>query len=256
MAASSLDPVIAALVAARRQGVPADDAPLSQAVTDAADAYAVEAGVAHALGWFADGVARHWKSGGPSRAAVPLHSPLPPEGVWPSPASAQAWPFHRRGIEAEIALRLGSAVTAAQAASLDRADAAALVDAMAVSIEVVDSWWRQAFEAPALLRLADLQSHAALVLGDWQPSRPRDWLAQLCRVRIGTQAEAVFRGTHSCGDPAWGLADWLRHATRAGGTLPAGSVVTTGSWVGMLPAHAGDRVEVEFDGLGVASVQF
>jgi 2-keto-4-pentenoate hydratase len=37
--------------------------------------------------------------------------------------------------------------------------------------------------------------------------------------------------------------------------LPAGTVVTTGTWCGLLPARAGDEVEVQFDGIGAASVR-
>jgi 2-keto-4-pentenoate hydratase len=32
-------------------------------------------------------------------------------------------------------------------------------------------------------------------------------------------------------------------------------VVTTGTWCGMLVAHAGDLVQVRFEGIGSASVQ-
>ncbi len=58
---------------------------------------------------------------------------------------------------------------------------------MAVSIEVVDSRWRQYTDAPALLKLADLQAHGALVLGEWIPYQARDWASQRCHVRIGAQ---------------------------------------------------------------------
>jgi len=51
------------------------------------------------------------------------------------------------------------------------------------------------------------------------------------------------------------LPQWLRHATRQGATVPAGSVVTTGTWVGMLPAQAGDEVAVDFAGIGSASLR-
>lgn len=249
------DRVVDALVAARRSGVAADAEPLAEALTDAEAAYRAEAAVAARLGGAgAVRPARHWKSGAASREAPVLHSPLPPQGVWASPAEAGDWPFHARGVEAEIALRLGPSVTARQAAALDRAGAQGLVEAMTVSIEVVDSRWRQRGEAPAWLRLADLQSHAALVLGDWQVFQPRDWAAQVCRLRVGAQAERCVRGTHACGDPAWVLVDWLRHATRDG-DLPAGAVVTTGSWVGTVPAEAGDRVEAVFDGIGGAVLQ-
>ena len=183
------------------------------------------------------------------------HAPLPPAGVRASPATFDDWPMHGRGIEAEIALRLGVDVSPAQAAALQAQDVDGLIEAMAVSIEVCDSRWREGAQAPALLRLADLQSHAALALGDWVAYARRDWLMQRCEVRIGTQPLVVRHGSHALGDPAWLLPQWLQHATRTGATVAAGTVVTTGTWVGMLPAQPGDEVSVEFDGIGGAALQ-
>ncbi|WP_088278714.1 fumarylacetoacetate hydrolase family protein [Ideonella sp. A 288] len=250
---TDIDDAATRLLQARGDGRPRP----APALADADAAYAVQDQVARTLGWYADGPARHWKSGGPSRTAVQTHAPLPPAGVWASPALAGAWPFTLRGIEAEVALRLREPVDAARAAGLDLAAACALIDAMAVSIEVVDSRWAEGLQAPALAKLADLQSHGALVLGAWVPfDVARDWSAQRCRVRLGTQAEQVFVGTHSMADPAFVLPAWLRHATRHGVVLPAGTVITTGTWCGLLHAQAGDRVVVAFDGIGEASVQF
>lgn len=222
--------------------------------SDEAAAYATQERVARELGWFGAQPARHWKSGGPSRSQPLTHAPLPPQGIWASGHDARAWPFHFRGIEAEIALRLGREVTAELARGLDTSSAPALVDSMCVSIEVVDSRWTEARAAPQLARLADLQSHGALVLGAWQPFVPRDWAAQVCHVTIGAAAHR-FQGTHSLADPAFVLPAWLRHATRDGRPLPAGSVVSTGTWCGLLFAQPGDRVDVVFDGIGEASVQ-
>lgn len=250
-----IDAVADALIRARRERRPANAAALEDALGSADDAYAVQARVAHELGWFEAGSPRHWKSGGPSREAVLTHAPLPPAGVWTSPARSGNWPFHLRGIEAEIALRLARDVDVALAAGLDAASAPRLVDAMAVSIELVDSRWQEALDAPALCKLADLQSHGALVLGDWVPYEARDWQAQSCRVQIGAQPPVERRGTHALGDPAFLLPAWLRHATRYGGRVAAGTVVTTGTWVGLLHAAAGDLVTVEFPGIGRASVQ-
>ncbi len=56
-------------------------------------------------------------------------------------------------------------------------------------------------------------------------------------------------------DPAFVLPAWLRHATRAGDVVAAGSVVTTGTWCGIVPSAAGDLVRVEFPGIGSAAVQ-
>ena len=251
---SMIDETVHALVSARRTNSPvcAAAAPL----VDAQAAYAAQDAVALACGWFGGApAARHWKSGGPSRDAVLTHAPLPPAGVWASPAYAGAWPFHMRGIEAEIALRLAREVSPELAMSLDASEVAALIDAMCVSIEIVDSRWEEGLNAPALAKLADLQSHGALVLGPWMPFEPRDWSAQRCRVQIGAQPPFECQGTHSLADPAFLLPAWLRHATRQGLTLPKGTVVTTGTWVGILQAAPGDLVTAEFPGVGSASVQ-
>jgi 2-keto-4-pentenoate hydratase len=246
-----IDAAVAALVDARRSGEPAADVPLP----DAAAAYAVQQGVALALGWLGGAIPQTWKSGAPSPTAVQTHAPLPPGGVWPSPADARGWPFRFRGIEAEIALRLGRDVDEALAATLDAEAAGELVDAMCVAIEIVDSRWAAALDAPPLAKLADLQSHGALVLGAWAPYAARDWATQRCLVAIGGAPVAEHRGTHSLGDPLRVLPSWLRHATRGGRRLAAGTVVTTGTWCGLPLAAAGDRVQVEFPGIGSAEVQ-
>ncbi|MGD9835875.1 MAG: fumarylacetoacetate hydrolase family protein [Piscinibacter sp.] len=256
MSRAGIDAVTEALLRARASGVPADAAPLAEALDGAEEAYAVQQRVAEALRWFGDGAPRHWKSGGPGRDQPLTHAPLPPAGVWASPGDASRWPMHSRLVESEIALRLGRDVDVPLAASLDLKAARGLVDAMAVSIEIVDSRWLQGLAAPALLRLADLASHAALVLGPWRPFEPRDWSVQACRLVIGSQPPIERRGTHSCVDPAWVLADWLRHATARHGTLPAGTVVTTGTWAGAPAAAAGDRVLLTFDDLGTAETHF
>lgn len=252
---NTLNALARALVGARRDRSLLPAADWAQALATPEEAYAVLDEVAAAMGWFGARPPQHWKSGGPSREGVLSHGALPPAGVHASPADLSAQPFVLRGVEAEIALRLGEDVTPQRALTLVPETADALVDAMTVSIEIVDSRWREGLQAPALLRLADIQSHAALVLGPWVPYRRLDWAAQSCEVRIGARPPLVRTGTHSLGDPAWLLAGWLRHATRQGTTLPAGTVVTTGTWVGMLPAQAGDAVEVRFEGVGAAQVR-
>ena len=84
---------------------------------------------------------------------------------------------------------------------------------------------------------------------------PRDWAAQRCLVTIGAQPVTEHRGSHALADPAFVLPAWLRHATRHGRTVPAGTVVTTGTWCGLPIAAAGDRVAVDFPGIGQAAVQ-
>lgn len=246
--------VAAALLQARRQHQPVDALRLEGLLKSPEDAYAVQDLVAREARWF-DGVPRYWKSGGGSRTAVLTHAPLPPQHVWPSPADGAGTHFNLRLIEAEVALRLARDVTPSDAAACTHESAGSLVEAMTVSIEVVDSRWIQAREASALMKLADLQSHGALALGEWKPFAPRDWAQQSCTVQIGAAAPQTFVGTLSLGDPAWLLPIWLRHVTRNGATVPRGTVVTTGTWCGLLAARPGDRVQARFEGIGEAVVQ-
>jgi 2-keto-4-pentenoate hydratase len=250
-----IDRVAQALLAARRHRTPCDAAAFAGAVKNPAEAFAIQDIVSRAIGAQQRDFPRYWKTGAPGRDGVAPHAALPPEGVWASPADARSWPFNICLVEAEIALRLAHDVTPQQAACLADPDARGLVDAMAVSIELVDSRWQQGMSAPALLKLADLQSHGALVLGPWVPLADRDWTVQACTVQIGSHPPTVWRGTHSAGDPLRLLAGWLHHASRAGHTVPAGSAVITGTWCGMLPAGAGDRVVACFEGVGEAVVQ-
>lgn len=205
--------------------------------------------------------ARCWKSGGPGRDPERLgHSPLPRTWLQQSldgqPVDAsQRW-LPQGGAEAEVAFRIAHEVDAELAAGLDQASTLALCDGMTLSIELTASRWQQGSAAADALRQADLQSHAALLLGPWLPVQPqRDWSAQTCEIRIG-EAETLRRvGSHALVDPAWLLPHWLRFACRDGRRVPAGSVVTTGSWTGNLPLRQGERVLIRFEGLGELSVQ-
>jgi 2-keto-4-pentenoate hydratase len=230
--------VAQALVRARLQRAPIT-AECASVLCGEEDAYAVQALTAQLMPDLRPGHPQTWKSGGPSRAVTLTHAPLPATGILQSPGDASRMHFNFRWIEAEIALRLA-------------ADAAP--EAMAVSIEIVDSRWIENVGAPPLVKLADLQSHGALVLGEWVAFEARDWSSQICEVRIGGQLHE-FQGTHSLDDPAWLLPAWLAHARRNGLRNVDGTVVTTGTWCGMLPARAFDHIHVRFPGIGEASVQ-
>lgn len=253
--ASPVQTVAEALAAAHRQHRPVDATPLEGLLREPEDAYAAQEQVGRSLGWFDQPVPRHWKSGGPSRTAPLTHAPLPPQHVWGSPADGRGTHFNLRLIEAEVALRLARDVTPAEAQAMQPEATQPWLDGMTVSIEVVDSRWQQARSAGALLKLADMQSHGALALGEWKPYVPRDWAQQECTVQIGAAPAQSFRGTHSFADPAWLLPTWLRHLTRHGATVPRGTIVTTGTWCGLLEAKAGDKVRAVFEGIGEAEIQ-
>ena len=245
------------------QALGADLAPL---LGDEDDARAVQRALAQVWGWWpADRAPRYWKSGGAHRDAALLHVPLPETGVHEglnqgmSVAPAPQTVFNLRGVEAEIALRIGQDVSAEQAAMLTPGSALALIDGVTVAIEWVDVRWRDGLQAPALALLADGQCNGGLALGEWLPAdalKGRDWAQQVCAVQINDSAEQRFTGTHSLGDPAWLLLDWLQHVAHEYGSVPAGTVVTTGSWSGCQLLAQGDRFAIGFEGLGQLAWQF
>jgi 2-keto-4-pentenoate hydratase len=249
-------PVIEPLLAARKAVQPLAPTPAFAAmVPTMEDAFAVQHATGVALGaWGAGEVPAYWKSGAGSRAAALGHAPLMPAGVHRysgEPVVVDLSRFISPGLEAEIAVRLGHDVTPAMAADLDEAGAAALVDAMAVSLEVVDRRWQNTPELTPELKAADFLAHGALVFGPWLPWQPAlDWAAQPCLQEVGARPALNTVGTHPLGTPTWLLPVWLRHLTRHGATVPAGTMVTTGTWTGLTPLVSGERVCVAFAGLG------
>ena len=243
--------IAAELLRAHTHAVPAQAGNFT--APSATEAYDIQTSVWQARFGSADHAAMAWKAGGPPDEARLTHAALPAHGVRNSPADLRDLPCRLRLVEAEIALRLGREVQASEVTALNRAGVESLIEAMTVSIEWVDSRWDTGIASPDLLRLADMQSHAGLVLGPWVPWRAVDWSKQVCEVQIGSQSVRTWTGSHSCGDPAWVIAPWLRHVVSRGATrIAAGTVVTTGSWVGVLEAGTADRVSVRFPGIGEA----
>lgn len=238
---SRMNELAAALVAARRDARLLDAADWAGALATSDEAYAVQRLVTRALDGDAPAIA--WKSGGPSRDAVLTHAPLPRAHVVP------AWGDGACAIEAEVALRLARDVTAADAQAMTPESAGHWVDAMAPTIELVGTRFLQGVQIDALLKLADQQAHVGLVVGAFVPWRRIDWAAQRCEVRIGSEVHR-FTGSYALGDPAWLLPAWLRHATQGGARVPAGTIVTTGTWCGLLEVPEGIPARIAFDGIG------
>jgi 2-keto-4-pentenoate hydratase len=256
---AAISEIALALVQARKNHLPADASRFTDQLQTTADAYVVQEQVLKSLLGANAPLAQAWKTGGPNRTSEQTHAALLPEGILKSGADMQQWPLNIRIVEIEVALRINQDVTPQTAVTLSHEASKQFIDAMTVSIEVVDSRWQQAGAAQALLKLADIQSHGALVLGEWIPytasEQNRNWNTQSCSVKIGDQALAKFVGTHTLQDPTYVLPAWLKHATATGLTVQAGTIVTTGSWCGMPFAKKGDLIVAEFEGIGKTSVQ-
>ena len=251
----TLKAISSAIVAARRTGIPADEAPWAAAQLTPEEIYGLHDAIAAELGWVdAPGAPTFWKGGGPSVDSIAAFARLPAPWVQPSPGRLEVKDFHRLGIEIEVAFRLARDVSAVDLAARAVHDPAALFDGMAVTIELVDFRWKGEQKAPAVLRQVDLQSNGALIVGDWAPLRPVDWARQVAVLAVDGREVGRYEGAHACGDPLWMASQWLQHGVARHEQLAAGSVLTTGSWCGMVWLDGPAEVKATFEGIGEASL--
>lgn len=235
--------IVQGLLEARRLGQPWQPEACDESL-DLDDAYAIQAGVARALGWFPEGP-RAWKVGGTSLVtAAPLSEVLASPATWLA-ATQPEWL-----IEAELAFRLARTPSSP-------ADLPACLGTVGVSIELIGTRLSQGLQAPTAWKIADQSVHAGLVIGPELPYAqvagfgPADWAGLACRIEVNGQTRAQGLGGHPSGDPLATLPWLLAHAAAHTGGLRAGDLVTTGAWL-VATVHAGDEVEVSFNGLGQA----
>jgi 2-keto-4-pentenoate hydratase len=237
------------LIRARRERGQFTMAEVGGDLRSAEEAYRVQDEVAAALGWFAGARPSAWKVGAGARNETPVAAPLPPAGVVTSPGQFARDSFHSIRIEAEIAFRFGDGAARGD-------DWKRWVDALVVTIEVVDTRIADVERATALVKLADAQQHGALIVGSAIPRRDLDWASLRAIVRLNGKVVADQRGGHPLGDPSVLLPWFVEHVAARGFDLRAGDLVTAGTWVGIVAAGEGDTIEAEFEDVGSASVAF
>jgi 2-keto-4-pentenoate hydratase len=198
-----------------------------------------------------------WKVGARGIDAQPSCAPLPARGIHGSGVALQGAPWQLRGIELEVAFRLGHDLDP-QGRMLARDEIAAAIDQVLPAIEVVEtrlSDWR---ESEPLAPLADLQSHGALVLGAPAAVAPDsvDLRRLVAYLAFDGQAVASTCGANPAAD-VWRLLGWLAlHCSERGLPLRAGQIVTTGSCTGMLFAPEGAKVLGQIEGIGRVDLGF
>ncbi len=193
-----------------------------------------------------------WKVGSPNPAGGLACAPLPARGVAPSPAETAC---HDRGVEAEIALRMGASLPPRETPYAEAEVLAAIESAHPV-IEVLDSRYTDVGAVDPLSNLADSLSHHGLIVGPaiagWQGI---DFAAE--SVRLLVDGQEIKRRTANPAGPMLRLVVWLANegAHWAGG-LRAGQMVTTGSWTAKDFVAPGASVRIAFDHCGEAAVRF
>ncbi len=164
--------------------------------------------------------------------------------------------FCRVGVECEIVVRLGEALTAGGAPHA-REDVAGAVEACMAGIEVVDDRFRDFRALDVWTMAADDFFNAGCVLGAPVSDVAGLDLASLPgRMTINGVEAGQGLGRDVLGHPLEALAWYANLKARHGQDLPAGAFVMLGSVVETRWMQAGDEVEVFIEGLGRARATF
>src|SRR5215469_3379546 len=239
----------ALLLCAARGGAPVHELPASCRPQSDRDAYQIQDAVTRRLGHAIGG----WKVGAASPTTAAFCAPIYISMIRPSPASFHAAELRLIGIEAELAFRLGRDLPA-RTAPYGRAEVAAGATLHPV-IEVVDSRYAdfRSLDRPSIL--ADNFSNGGLVCGVAVPNWEE---LDLHRTSIiVTEDGEPFADSSQGGarDPVAALVDFANLMKERDG-IKAGTIVTTGSWTGMVFTRRGARIVADFGPLGQVEAVF
>lgn len=222
------------------------------AVSDAAQAYAVQDATLAQLG-----AVGGWKVGSRGAGTQPAGSPLPAAGVLASGAVLQGSAWRLRGLEVELALRVGRDLALDETADT-HAELRAVFDAVLPAIEVVETRLGGGTNENPWAGMADLQSHGALVIGQPRPLAEGIPDLRTLTASLALDGQEVVRktGANPVGD-MWPVLAWLvRHSAARGLPLKQGQIITTGSCTGLAHAAPGQQVRAEVIGLGTVALSF
>lgn len=231
-------------------------APLSESdgLCDATEAYAVQtAWTVHRL---AEGeVISGWKIGLTSAAVQEQMGVHEPDfgTLWGSRRVAledgrgevEAATFLQPRVEGELAFLLGEPP---QGPNLTAADVMAATEAVAASIEIVDSRIRD-WRITIADTIADNASYGGFAVGPWTEPHTDRPLAEL-GMTVARDGETVASGAGAAalGDPANAVA-WLLNKLSTLGVRPRrGDVILSGAWAATVPIVAGDEFRLEIEG--------
>lgn len=175
-----------------------------------------------------------WKIGAKSEDGPIQGAPLPRQGIHASAATLARRDFPVFGIELEIMFRFGRDFMP-DAAPVSEAEVLASIAGIGASIEIVSSRLAGWPDVPKPNQLADLQNHGALIVGAFVDYRDDvDFRSPQARLVFNGQDIFAGAGSNPAGDPRR-LLPWLvQHCREQAIALPAGTVVTAGSYTGMV----------------------
>ncbi|WP_116138600.1 2-keto-4-pentenoate hydratase [Trinickia diaoshuihuensis] len=235
----------ARLLQARRTHTPIDPVSVETCKPEHADeAYLVQQLVVAEMGGCAG-----YKIGAGSPTAVPTCAPLPATRVFGAAAGIRAGDYARIGLELEIAFSFADDVD--HRLSEQAEEVIDAIDTMSVVAEIVDSRFDSWPNVDPLLQLADFQNNGALVIGDTRPyDRHFDFSAPHVSFYCGNHE--IYQGVarHPAGDPRRLIAWLVARTLETGHSIPARTMLTTGSYTPFYVATGPGVVRGKIEGFG------
>lgn len=249
MQASAIEEAAKLFVMARRERRPLKGLPPALQPVSFADAAAIQQVTAALLGETAPA----YKVAGTTPETA-MWAPILGSTVQANPGRFPTALVPLLGIEAEIGYRLKDDITAAdRSMTMDELDARVIV---VPTIEVVDTRFVSYDDTPVLQRAADFMSNGGLVHGEpWANGAEQDLTRLAIKLYAGEKLICDTIGGHAAKDPRIPTLAFIQ-ATGRPDHLPAGTLITAGSYTGLLYARPGDTVAARFAGYGELTVAF
>ena len=150
------------------------------------------------------------------------------------------------GIEAELAVRLGEAISG----PISREEAAAAIDAVAIAFEIVEPRCK-VDDAGLPTLIADGTQQYGTILGTWNEDYDPLTLDQAdVKLQVDGFTDGFMGATEVLGHPLNAIT-WLSEATAQYGVqLQAGDIIMTGAIIPAKALESGQMAELASDGLG------
>src|SRR5262249_27465704 len=150
----------------------------------------------------------------------------------------------RPGFESELCLRVARPLSG----EVDMATARRAIDVVHPSLEIIET--RGDFTAQIALAMADNAQQKTVILGN---PVPLGTLALECvdaTVQINGNTVATGRGDAVLGNPLNSVIWLARKLSEFGRGIQPGEIIMSGSFTRQFPIEAGDRIQVDFAGIG------
>ena len=239
------------LLDARRTNKPIAELPKEMRPATLEEAYYIQ----DRMSWAYEDIGG-WKVGAPTPDATPAFAPMPKRWMTCSGCEIRGITHRYRGVEAEIAFRMGADLPPRDT-PYTREEVIAAIATMHPAIEVLESALVDPARADKMTTLADMAMHGGFVYGDpvenWHSI---DFSRESVTLAVDGSVRVERTGSNTAGD-LMRLLPWLANegAMRTEG-LKKGDWITTGSWTGNMQANMGSTVDAKFSTAGRAFLRF